>query len=223
MAIGSTPPVSNNAAAPNAHADHGAPSANTGGDQSFATALNQAIGQAAANGGHAGHGNADPSGGSPHVATQHAPMLSSSADRHSSHFPIGGSHQGGGHDFQQNMLTLRVYRQQLIASNIANADTPGYKAVDLDFAEAVRMVQSSGPPLQLSVSEAGHIAGSSHQALPQLPIKYQQPTQPSADGNTVDMDVERAKMAENTLMHQFSLDRVSSHFKHMMELLQSLK
>lgn len=150
-------------------------------------------------------------------------MLSSSAARHSSHFPIGDSHQGGGHDLQQKILTLRVYRQQLIASNIANADTPGYKAVDLDFAEAVRMIQSSGPPLKLSVSEAGHIAGPPHQALPQLPVKYHQPTQASADDNTVDMDVERAKIAENTLMHQFSLDQVGSHFKHMMELLKNLK
>jgi len=49
------------------------------------------------------------------------------------------------------------------------------------------------------------------------------PYQASADGNTGEMDVERQKMAENSLMHQFSLGRVSGHFKHLMELYQNLK
>jgi hypothetical protein len=56
---------------------------------------------------------------------------------------------------------VRAYRQQLIASNIANADTPGYKAVDIDFQEALRIARSiaNTPPLTLSTTASGHISG----------------------------------------------------------------
>ena len=108
---------------------------------------------------------------------------------------------------------------------IGNADTPGYKAVDIDFQEAVRIAQASAqtPSVSLATTATGHIAGATHSAIPPYPLKYQVPNQPSVDGNTVDMDVERAKMAENSLMYEFSRDRVSGHFKMMMELFQSLK
>ena len=95
----------------------------------------------------------------------------------------------------------------LIASNIANAGTPGFKAKDIDFAAA------------LKASAAGTDTGKAMDAA----TLYRVPVMPSLDGNTVEMDVERQKMAENSLMHQFSLDRVSGHFKHFMELLQNLK
>jgi len=123
------------------------------------------------------------------------------------------------------MLGVRAYRQQLIASNIANADTPGYKAVDIDFQEAVRIALASAqtPPISLTTTATGHIVGAIRSATPSYPLKYQVPTQSSVDGNTVDMDVERTKLAENSLMYEFSMDRVSNHFKHMMELLQNLK
>lgn len=135
-----------------------------------------------------------------------------------------GAH-GGDHKVQEIALELRAYRQQLIASNIANADTPGYKAVDIDFHEALRIARSiaNTPPLKLSATAAGHIAGQAQSSVPPFPLKYHAPSQPSADGNTVEMDVERAKFAENSMMWEFARDRVSSHYKHMMEMLQSLK
>ena len=121
-------------------------------------------------------------------------------------------------------MGVRVYRQQLIASNIANADTPGYKAVDIDLQEALKIARAAQTPsLSILTTAIGHLPGQTVSSLPPYPLKYQVPSQPSADGNTVDMDVERSKLADNTLMYQFSMDRVSSHFKHMMELLQSLK
>ena len=126
-----------------------------------------------------------------------------------------------GHDFQQKMLGVRAYRQQLMASNIANADTPGYKAVDIDIEEAAQIVQGASTPLSLTTTASGHLSGGA--PTPPFPLKYHVPYQASADGNTVEMDVERQKFSENSLMYQFSLDRVSGHFKMLMELYQNFK
>ena len=137
---------------------------------------------------------------------------------HPRYFPLGATHASGGHGLQEKALAVRVYRQQVIASNIANADTPGYQAVDIDLSAAMRL--ANGAPLTLNVSAPGHLASV---AISPYPLTYPVPLQPSADGNTVDMDVERAKFAENALMYEFSLDRVSGHYKHLMEMLQDLK
>lgn len=122
-------------------------------------------------------------------------------------------------------LGVRAYRQQLIAGNIANADTPGYKAVDIDIGEAMRIARSASqvPPTLLATTRSGHLSGMAVSAQPPYPLKFQVPTQDSADGNTVDMDIERTKFSENSIMYQFSVDRVSGHFKMLMELYQSLK
>ena len=136
----------------------------------------------------------------------------------------GGANHAGEHGVQEAALGLRAYRQQLIASNIANADTPGYKAVDIDFKEALRIAQSvaNTSPLTLSTTDVGHIAAQATSSASPYPLKYHTPSQPSADGNTVEMDVERSKFAENAVMYEFSLDQVSSHFKMMMELFKNL-
>lgn len=136
---------------------------------------------------------------------------------HSSHLPANKKNK----DFQQKMLGIRAYRQQILASNIANADTPGYKAMDIDIAEAAGGEQS--PTLQLNVSSPGHSKGNSSWQSPLVSLKYHVPSQAAADGNTVEMDVERQKLAENSLMYQFSLDRVGGEFKDMKELFQLLK
>ena len=192
--------------------------------QTFASALSQAIGQASGDG-HTGHGASPGAAALPHANSSHAPAGSQSGSTYSRHFTIGENHQGENHGFQETALGVRAYRQELIASNIANADTPGYKAVDIDFAEALRVARSiaNTPPFSLATTASGHIQGKAHSSPSPYPLKYHVPTQPSADGNTVDMDVERAKFAENAVMWEFSRDRVSGHFKHMMEMLQNLK
>jgi flagellar basal-body rod protein FlgB len=133
---------------------------------------------------------------------------------------------GKKHGVQEMALGVRAYRQQMIASNIANADTPGYKAVDIDVEEAMRIARSASQvsPTMLATTSSGHISGMavSRPAAPYA-LKYQVPSQDSADGNTVDMDVERTKFSDNSIMYQFSVDRVSGHFKMLMELYQSLK
>ncbi len=184
------------------HEGHGSPSGNAN-NVAFSNALNQAIAQQG--GGHGGG---------------HSPTAASDAAPHPGHFRVG---QGGhaGHDFQQKMLGVRAYRQQLLASNIANADTPGYKAVDIDIEEAAQIAKGASASLPLSTTASGHLSGGA--LTPPFPLKYHVPYQVAADGNTVEMDVERQKFSENSLMYQFSLDRVSGHFKHFMELMQNLK
>lgn len=215
-AIASSPPIQ--PPADGSHANHGA----TAG-ASFGDALSQAIGQRAAASPHGNHGGA--TGNSQHGG--HAGSLtSSSSEPHPQHLPLINQAQGGKkHDVQEMALGVRAYRQQLIASNIANADTPGYKAVDIDVAEAMRIARSASqvPPTTLATTGSGHISAAAVSAQPPYPLKYQVPSQDSADGNTVDMDVERTKFSDNSIMYQFSVDRVSGHFKMLMELYQSLK
>ena len=127
------------------HEGHGGAPVNAD-NGAFSQALNQAIAQKANNpeGSHGAHGG------------QVAGTASSASSAHPKHLSIG---QGGhaGHDFQQKMLGVRAYRQQLLASNIANADTPGYKAVDIDIEEAAQVVKGASASLPLATTANGHL------------------------------------------------------------------
>ncbi|NNM77065.1 flagellar basal body rod protein FlgB [Sphingomonas sp. ID1715] len=87
-------------------------------------------------------------------------------------------------------LTLRSQRLGLLASNIANASTPGFKAKDIDFAAA------------LSAAEA---PGGSTSAAIQSATKFRVPLQASLDGNTVELNTEQTKFAENAIAYQTTL------------------
>jgi len=116
--------------------------------------------------------------------------------------------------FQQTALTLRAARQELIASNIANADTPNYKAKDIDFASALQGVMSGKMgQLPLSMTSKMHYAGETGDSVMGSPVMYRNVLQPSADGNTVDMDVERAQFADNTLRYEASIKFLSGKVK----------
>ncbi|TCW29891.1 flagellar basal body rod protein FlgB [Gulbenkiania mobilis] len=109
-------------------------------------------------------------------------------------------------DFQQRALNLRAYRAEVIASNVANADTPYYKAMDFDFKQALKSADEASRKLGLDTTDPRHIAmseGDSHRLGAQL--MYRSQVQPSLDGNTVDMDVERAAFTENALQYQTTL------------------
>jgi flagellar basal-body rod protein FlgB len=151
-------------------------------------------------------------------------FLSAVADG-SKHIPLKGQQQEGGDGVHEIALGLRAYRQQLLASNIANADTPGYKAVDIDVQEALRSTQTTTEDgvVKLSTTADGHISTQASPRFANIPLKYSIPQQPSIDGNTVEMDVERGKFSDNTLMYQFSLKLVGDDYKGMLELLKSLK
>lgn len=109
-------------------------------------------------------------------------------------------------DFQQRSLNLRAYRQEVLASNIANADTPYYKAVDFDFASALEGAGGPSRPLGLVKTDARHISGSDGKGNPWgAEVQYRAAVQRSLDGNTVDMDVERAAFTDNALKYQSTL------------------
>lgn len=126
--------------------------------------------------------------------------------------------------FQQTALALRQERQEVLSANIANADTPNYKARDFNFSTALENALGGGNkmalgPTNLSLTSARHIPGVAF-PLPDTKLLYRQPLQPSLDGNTVDMDVERMAFAENTMQYQTSLSLISQRIKGLTAALQ---
>ncbi|MFS2224025.1 flagellar basal body rod protein FlgB [Pantoea sp. B65] len=126
-------------------------------------------------------------------------------------------------NFGTEALNLRAQRQEILASNIANADTPGYQARDIDFSSelkrAVEQGRAQGSGLSLALTSARHIPVSNAQA-PALDLMYRIPDQPAMDGNTVDMDRERTQFADNSLKYQTDLTLISSQIKGMLSVLQ---
>lgn len=119
--------------------------------------------------------------------------------------------------FHQDALNVRGLRQQLLASNIANADTPGYKARDIDFAAALRDA-AEGRGAALRTSHDKHL-GAIAQTAPGA-LLYRSVQQPSVDGNTVDMDVERNRFAENAVHIDANLTFINAQIKLMLAALQ---
>lgn len=117
--------------------------------------------------------------------------------------------------FVQNALHLRARRQAILAANLANADTPNYKARDLDFASVLKgAIGPAGGRLPLARTDPGHISlATGPGTAGALGLKYRAAVQPSLDGNTVDPNVERAHFAENALHYQFLLERAMSTFR----------
>lgn len=123
--------------------------------------------------------------------------------------------------FHQRALSLRAYRQEVIASNIANADTPHYKARDIDFKASLQGAMGGrGGPLDLVRTAPRHLpAGGNAPAGARL--LYRTETQSSVDGNTVDMDVERAAFAENAVQYEASLTFINGLLRSVQSAMQS--
>ena len=114
-------------------------------------------------------------------------------------------------DFHAQALLLRSERQRLIASNIANADTPGYVARDFDFGRALRDATSTtGRP----GGAARPLSGSD------LMLRYATASQNSMDRNTVDMDRERASFADNTVKYEATLRFITRGMRTMMDAMK---
>lgn len=115
--------------------------------------------------------------------------------------------------FHQTALNLQAHRQQLIASNIANADTPHYKARDIDFKSALGQAMSGrgAGALNLSTSSARHLAAPPDPAP--AGTLYRTEMQSSIDGNTVNLDVERAQFAENAVQYEASITFINGTLK----------
>jgi flagellar basal-body rod protein FlgB len=102
-------------------------------------------------------------------------------------------------------LDLRAQRTEVLSSNIANADTPNYKARDFDFAQALRgAIAGTQQKVAMSRTDASHLSGRGLRELP-VGLQYRLPTQPSIDGNTVELDRELGQFSDNALRYQASL------------------
>jgi flagellar basal-body rod protein FlgB len=108
----------------------------------------------------------------------------------------------------EQALLLHGQRIGILANNMANADTPNYKARDIDFA-AVLGSTDEQMPLTVSVTHAAHITPQGAE-LPSGELKYRNPYQASLDGNTVEMPVEQAAFSENNVRYQASLQFINS-------------
>ena len=122
--------------------------------------------------------------------------------------------------FHSQALVLRSERQRLIAGNIANADTPGFKARDFDFAATLRQAQGDAA----NGASAGNgiardIMSSGSKAAPVL--RYVQPTQTNLDSNTVDMDRERGAFMDNALKYDATLRFINGSVRTTLDAMKS--
>jgi len=105
-------------------------------------------------------------------------------------------------------LSILSKRSELIAANLANADTPGYKAKDIDFRSALAAAKNERTSGMMA-SNKMHMGNSAFEQS----IGYRNPTQPSMDGNTVETDREHAAFMENSIRYQASLNFVDGKIK----------
>ena len=139
--------------------------------------------------------------------------------------------------FNETALNLRGQRQQLIASNIANADTPNYKARDIDFNSAMKSALArsgtatgaSAPaaavqPAELARTSTTHLSakstGGGTSGVNGVPLLYRNIQQGAVDGNTVDMDAERNQFADNAIRYEAGITMISGQIKSMLSAIQ---
>jgi len=101
-------------------------------------------------------------------------------------------------------LKLRAQRTDILASNLANADTPNYKARDIDFQVAMKKVTDASSAGTLKTTHKGHISSASFGGI-DGDVKFRIPTQPALDGNSVETHVEQAAFAKNAMEYQATL------------------
>jgi flagellar basal-body rod protein FlgB len=121
----------------------------------------------------------------------------------------------------QDALKLYAQRTAVLANNIANADTPNYKAQDLDFRAVLAGTgtgsgTTGGAALALATTNGAHVSGSSATPGTTTGLKYRVPLAPSLDGNTVDVQLEQAAFADNSVRYQAALTFLSGKFKDLM-------
>jgi flagellar basal-body rod protein FlgB len=134
-------------------------------------------------------------------------------------------------DFDSKALVLRAERQRIIASNIANADTPGYAARDLDFKEAMKDASGNSSRLPLMTPSANTLATAHarHISLPGIAggsagdssnLAYTTQSQPTVDSNSVDLDRERANFSDNSVRYEATLRFINGRAKGLLSAIQ---
>ena len=115
-------------------------------------------------------------------------------------------------------LLLRGRRTEVLAANLANADTPNYKARDIDFTATLNEIRSSsksGESLRMGVTHAKHMSPHAPSG-PAFELLYRIPQQPSVDGNTVDAKREHAEFMKNAVQYQASLSFLGGRLRTML-------
>jgi flagellar basal-body rod protein FlgB len=130
--------------------------------------------------------------------------------------------------FNESALSLRAQRQELIASNIANADTPNFKARDIDFASALQGALAKGTPgaapgpgTPLTATNQGHVQPGAEKLPNGTPLMYRGVVQGAVDGNTVDMDVERNQFADNALRYEAGITMINHQIRGLLAAIQN--
>ena len=120
----------------------------------------------------------------------------------------------------EQALKFRSQRAEVLANNLANAETPNYKARDLEFSAVLAAQQPGGSQsVSLAQTNSGHIAADS--LIDQVAgLRFRTPLQPSLDGNTVDAEAEKAAYAQNAIDFQASFTFLNSKFKGLMTALR---
>ena len=116
-------------------------------------------------------------------------------------------------------LQLRSQRASLIASNLANSDTPNYKARDIDFAST--LAQATGQSLSVKTTNPAHLPTGGQATAGSQDVMYRVPNHASLDGNTVDVQVEQGKFSENSLQYQSSLNFLNRKINGLIRTLRS--
>ena len=125
-------------------------------------------------------------------------------------------------NFHEKALDVREKRQNILAANVANSDTPNYQARDIDFNVELKKAinnQHTFNSIKLSVTSARHIQTSIIGPL-DYRLLYRVPYQSSADGNTVEMDQERTAFMDNSIHYQSNLTFLGEQFKNVVSVLQ---
>lgn len=110
-------------------------------------------------------------------------------------------------------LSLRSQRLEILAANLVNADTPNYKAKDIDFRTALSNATGEQSGNRLSSTHSRHISTQNGVGNSNFEVKYRIPTQPTRDGNTVEAEVEQTEFARNATQYQASLQFLSGRFQ----------
>ena len=117
--------------------------------------------------------------------------------------------------FHVSALQLRSRRNDILASNIANAATPNFKARDLNYEQQIRQVDGSGPLKATNNKHFNVAVKNPHQTL-----FYRQPINPSMDGNTVELSVEQLEFSENSVRYQTSLEFLNKRIAGLMSAIR---
>ena len=120
-------------------------------------------------------------------------------------------------DVHSTALAVRARRNKILASNIANAATPHFKARDIDFQHEIRKAVGNGKSA-IKVTNVEHIQASLRG--PTSELLYRDPVNASRDGNTVEMNVEQMEFSENVIRYQTSLTFLNNKISGLMSAIR---